>query len=113
MKFSSNQLPDGRWGIYNGVTLLATVACPEICKTVLENLASGRHDAPTTDVNELYKAPELSRKAQNYSPVVSNLKTSKVHSKKVSKKRASKKRARKKLDKLPTAASYPSLAEGA
>jgi len=108
MNFSSAQLPDGRWGIYSGVTLLATVSCPEICKTVLDNLASGRHDAPTTDINELYKAPELSRKAQNYTPIVSKLEAPRATSPKTSKKRA-----RRKLSKLPTAASYPSLAEGA
>ncbi|MEM9089764.1 MAG: hypothetical protein AAGC93_13575 [Cyanobacteria bacterium P01_F01_bin.53] len=59
MKFSTQQLPSGKWGIYSGECLLATVDCQSTCETILANFVSGRRDAPDNDVNELYQAHQL------------------------------------------------------
>ncbi|MEL6157637.1 MAG: hypothetical protein AAFR18_00265 [Cyanobacteria bacterium J06627_32] len=59
MKFSSQQLPSGKWGIYSGPTLLATISCQATCDTIMANLLSGRRDAPPNDTTSLYQAPNL------------------------------------------------------
>ncbi|MFK8181856.1 MAG: hypothetical protein AB8B99_00680 [Phormidesmis sp.] len=55
MNFSSEQIAPGKWGIYSGSTLLATVSSEAICKTVMANLANGRKDLPLQDANALYQ----------------------------------------------------------
>ena len=73
MDYFSKQLPSGKWGIYHSNTLLATISCQTICKTILANLASGRKDAPTNDVNALYQMPLLQSKQQatpKYQPLM-------------------------------------------
>lgn len=64
MTFLTRQLPSGKWGIYSGDSLLATVGCQSTCETILANLVSGRRDAPIDDVNELYRAPQLRRRGK-------------------------------------------------
>lgn len=96
MKFFSQQLSDNKWGIYSGEDLLATVSCADICETVLSNLASGRTEAPKSDVNELYQVPVLRAKGaksdlsgyqpsvkQRRRPPVSKLKTKKAEKKRM------------------------------
>lgn len=65
MAFYAEQLPSGRWGIYSEQSedketrLMATVACQTTCATIMANLKSGRRDAPTSDLSQLYQVPEL------------------------------------------------------
>ena len=59
MKLFSRQLPSGKWGIYSGDRLLATIGCQATCETIMANLSSGRRDAPVADTNALYQAPKL------------------------------------------------------
>lgn len=61
MKFSTKQLPSGKWGIYSDSGLLATVDNQSICETIMANLSSGRRDVPINDTNELYQLPRLRR----------------------------------------------------
>jgi hypothetical protein len=57
--FTAQQLASGKWGIYSGARLLATVGSQEICQTVMLNLSSGRKDVPANDVDALYQVPLL------------------------------------------------------
>jgi hypothetical protein len=38
MKYHAQQLPDGRWGIYQELQLLATIGCQKTCQEVLDCL---------------------------------------------------------------------------
>ena len=38
MNYSSEQLPNGRWGIYEQGKLLATIGCYQTCKEILSRL---------------------------------------------------------------------------
>lgn len=71
MKFYSEQLASGKWGIYSSdKRLLATVVSEAMCELVLANLATGRRDVPDDDANQLYKAHKLRREvlAEETSP---------------------------------------------
>ncbi|MEL6470095.1 MAG: hypothetical protein AAFQ74_10235 [Cyanobacteria bacterium J06623_4] len=59
MKFTSQQLPSGKWGIFSGPTLLATISSQATCETIMANLLNGRRDAPPNDATSLYQAPNL------------------------------------------------------
>ena len=54
MNFSTEQISPGKWGIYSGSQLLATVSSEAICKTVMANLANDRRDLPTEDESAIY-----------------------------------------------------------
>ena len=36
--YTSKKLPEGRWGIYNKMTLLATITCPQTCKDLIRTM---------------------------------------------------------------------------
>jgi hypothetical protein len=55
MNFSLQQISSDKWGIYSDARLLATVGCKETCETILANLASGRKDAPSNSLSNLYQ----------------------------------------------------------
>ena len=55
MNFSAEQISPRKWGIYSNSKLLATVSSEAICKTVMANIASGRRDLPSSDVNAIYQ----------------------------------------------------------
>ncbi len=56
MWFYSKALPDGRWGIYEGNNLLATISCPQACQEIITTLqqrqllnTSSNHPTDTVD----------------------------------------------------------------
>lgn len=59
MQFYSRLLPNGRWGIYEGNTLLATVGCLDACQEIIgtlqqrQSLLVNLDETPET-VNDLY-----------------------------------------------------------
>ena len=40
MSYSAIQHPDGRWGIYYGLELLATIGCQKTCQDIVLSLNS-------------------------------------------------------------------------
>jgi hypothetical protein len=48
MHYHVKLLPDGRWGIYEGFTLLASIACSESAETIAETLKK-RHSKQLQD----------------------------------------------------------------
>ena len=42
MNYSSEQLPNGRWGIYGQGKLLATIGCYQTCQEILRRLGFGK-----------------------------------------------------------------------
>lgn len=46
MKFYSQQFPDGRWGIYQELQLMATVGSVEACEEILSCLRSSQKKTP-------------------------------------------------------------------
>ena len=41
MVYTARQLPNGRWGIYNGrLELLATISCSQTCKEIIKSMNS-------------------------------------------------------------------------
>ncbi len=42
MNYSSEQLPNGRWGIYGQGKLLATIGCSQSCQEILRRLEFGQ-----------------------------------------------------------------------
>ena len=44
MNYSSERLPNGRWGIYQQGKLLATIGCYLTCQKILSLLAKGKSD---------------------------------------------------------------------
>ncbi|MEL6554723.1 MAG: hypothetical protein AAFQ63_14840 [Cyanobacteria bacterium J06621_11] len=67
MAFFSQQISSEKWGIYSDTGLIATVSCEKTCEIIMANLASGRRDAPNTDLSSLYKAPKL-KSQRSHSP---------------------------------------------
>lgn len=58
MKFSTQQLSSGKWGIYSDARLLATVTNQETCEIILSNLSNGQKEVPAGDSSALYQRPE-------------------------------------------------------
>ena len=46
MTFNSKQLPNGRWGIYCDLKLLASIGCPKTCKKIIRYLESSTQRKP-------------------------------------------------------------------
>jgi hypothetical protein len=40
MSYSYKQLPNGRWGIYQELKLLATIGCYQTCQKIVASLSS-------------------------------------------------------------------------
>ncbi|MEL6605136.1 MAG: hypothetical protein AAFP20_18130 [Cyanobacteria bacterium J06614_10] len=78
MKFTSQQLPSGKWGIFSGPTLLATISSQATCETIMANLLNGRRDAPQSDKTTLYQAPTLKNATRKQSSLKSVGSTEKV-----------------------------------
>lgn len=38
--YTAKQLPNGRWGIYNELELLATISCSQTCKEIIKSMNS-------------------------------------------------------------------------
>lgn len=114
------QLKPDKWGIYNDDQLLATVSCEITCKAIIANMASGRRDAPISEISDLYQVPVLRNQKPAPSVAQTNssdpsadssfplakLKTKKGRTKaakaKASKTQASSSKASKKADKSDT-----------
>ncbi|MEL7140951.1 MAG: hypothetical protein AAFY33_00290 [Cyanobacteria bacterium J06643_4] len=58
------QLKPDKWGIYNDDQLLATVSCEVTCEAIIANMASGRRDAPVSEISDLYQVPILRNQKQ-------------------------------------------------
>ena len=60
MNYSSEQLPNGRWGIYGQGKLLATIGCYSTCQKILSLLAKRKsHDSNNSQaVSSLQGAPQ-------------------------------------------------------
>ena len=59
MSIYTEQLPSGKWGLFDGHTLLATVSSNEICQAILSNIENNRRDVTFADPDRLYEAPVL------------------------------------------------------
>ncbi len=55
MNYSSEQLPNGRWGIYGQGKLLATIGCYSTCQEILSLLAK----RPSKNSNNPQSIPSL------------------------------------------------------
>lgn len=49
MQFYSKSLPGGRWGIYEGNNLLATISCPQACQEIIATLQQRQLLNPNSD----------------------------------------------------------------
>jgi hypothetical protein len=56
MHYHVKLLSDGRWGIYEGFTLLASIACSESAETIAETLKK-RHSKQLKDQQSAEKQP--------------------------------------------------------
>lgn len=65
MSFTYKQVSEGRWGIYSGSKLLATVSDRATCETILANFSSGRRDVPTQSPQKTYQATEIDHKRES------------------------------------------------
>ncbi len=43
MQYSAKQLPNGRWGIYSELRLLATIGCKQTCDEIILYLTNSRN----------------------------------------------------------------------
>ncbi|MEM6599704.1 MAG: hypothetical protein AAF635_16330 [Cyanobacteria bacterium P01_C01_bin.69] len=110
------QLKPDKWGIYNNDQLLATVACKVTCEAIIANMASGRRDAPVSELSELYQVPVLrnqkpapsaaqpnsSKSSSDRRPPLSKLKTKKGRTKAAKAQASKTSKAGKKADKSDT-----------
>lgn len=62
MSFTYKQVSEGRWGIFSGSKLLATVSDRATCETILANFSSGRRDVPAHTPDKIYQADQIDHK---------------------------------------------------
>ena len=54
MQYSAKQLPNGRWGIYSELRLLATIGCKKTCDEIISYLTTA-HNRKLKRVDVLWK----------------------------------------------------------
>ncbi|MCU0548024.1 MAG: hypothetical protein MUC48_01630 [Leptolyngbya sp. Prado105] len=62
MEYYEKQLADGRWGIYEGDTLLATTCCAKTCQAIIKALKSKR--------SRRSRVRKISRSSENHSAIL-------------------------------------------